>query len=104
MYKDIIDTIGFVENYDPELGAAMQRELGRQRQNIELIASENIVSPAVMAAMGSVLTNKYAEGYPGHRYYGGCQYERRMVVGSFVQPGYRQIWLSGEILPSAFPH
>lgn len=74
MYKDIIDTIGFVEGYDPELGAAMQRELGRQRQNIELIASENIVSPAVMAAMGSVLTNKYAEGYPGHRYYGGCQY------------------------------
>ncbi len=74
MYKDIIDTIGFVESYDPELGAAMQRELGRQRQNIELIASENIVSPAVMAAMGSVLTNKYAEGYPGHRYYGGCQY------------------------------
>ena len=71
MYKDIIDTIGFVESYDPELGAAMQRELGRQRQNIELIASENIVSPAVMAAMGSVLTNKYAEGYPGHRYYGG---------------------------------
>ena len=56
MYKDIIDTIGFVERYDPELGAAMQRELGRQRQNIELIASENIVSPAVMAAMGSVLT------------------------------------------------
>lgn len=74
MYKDIIDTIGFVERYDPELGAAMQRELGRQRQNIELIASENIVSPAVMAAMGSVLTNKYAERYPGHRYYGGCQY------------------------------
>ena len=74
MYKDIIDTIGFVESYDSELGAAMQRELGRQRQNIELIASENIVSPAVMAAMGSVLTNKYAEGSPGHRYYGGCQY------------------------------
>ena len=74
MYKDIIDTIGYVESYDPELGAAMNRELGRQRQNIELIASENIVSPAVMAAMGSVLTNKYAEGYPGHRYYGGCQY------------------------------
>ena len=74
MYKDIIDTIGYVEKVDPELGAAMQRELGRQRQNIELIASENIVSPAVMAAMGSVLTNKYAEGYPGHRYYGGCQY------------------------------
>jgi glycine hydroxymethyltransferase len=74
MYKDIIDTIGYVEKVAPELGAAMGRELGRQRQNIELIASENIVSPAVMAAMGSVLTNKYAEGYPGHRYYGGCQF------------------------------
>ena len=74
MYKDLIDTIGFVEKADPELGAAMGRELNRQRQNIELIASENIVSPAVMAAMGSVLTNKYAEGYPGHRYYGGCQF------------------------------
>ena len=74
MYKDIIDTIGYVEKVDPELGAVMDRELGRQRQNIELIASENIVSPAVMAAMGSVLTNKYAEGYPGHRYYGGCQF------------------------------
>ena len=74
MYQDMMNTIGFVEAADPELGAAMQRELGRQRQNIELIASENIVSPAVMAAMGSVLTNKYAEGYPGHRYYGGCQY------------------------------
>ena len=74
MYQDMMDTIGFVSHCDPELGAAMNRELGRQRQNIELIASENIVSPAVMAAMGSVLTNKYAEGYPGHRYYGGCQY------------------------------
>ena len=74
MYKDLIDTIGFVEKADPELSAAMGRELTRQRQNIELIASENIVSPAVMAAMGSVLTNKYAEGYPGHRYYGGCQF------------------------------
>ena len=74
MYKDMMDTIGFVSGYDPELGAAMQRELGRQQANIELIASENIVSPAVMAAMGSVLTNKYAEGYPGHRYYGGCEY------------------------------
>ena len=74
MYQDMIDTIGFVQAADPEVGAAMQRELGRQRENIELIASENIVSPAVMAAMDSVLTNKYAEGYPGHRYYGGCQY------------------------------
>ena len=74
MYQDLLDTIGFVQAADPEVGAAMGREMGRQRQNIELIASENIVSPAVMAAMGSVLTNKYAEGYPGHRYYGGCQF------------------------------
>ena len=72
MYKEMIDTIGFVAGQDPELAAAMERELTRQRQNIELIASENIVSPAVMAAMGTVLTNKYAEGYPAHRYYGGC--------------------------------
>ncbi len=74
MYKDMPDTIGLVAAADPALGAAMGRELARQRQNIELIASENIVSPAVMAAMGSVLTNKYAEGYPGHRYYGGCAF------------------------------
>jgi glycine hydroxymethyltransferase len=69
-----MDTIGFVKKADPEVGSAMQDELARQRRNLELIASENIVSPAVMAAMGSVLTNKYAEGYPGKRYYGGCQY------------------------------
>jgi glycine hydroxymethyltransferase len=74
MYSDLMDTIGFVSKADPEVGAAMSKELGRQRANLELIASENIVSPAVMAAMGSVLTNKYAEGYPGKRYYGGCQY------------------------------
>ena len=73
MYQDMMDTIGFVAGYDPEVGAAMEAELTRQQRNIELIASENIVSPAVLAAMGSVLTNKYAEGYPGHRYYGGCQ-------------------------------
>ncbi|MEG1773866.1 MAG: serine hydroxymethyltransferase, partial [Oscillospiraceae bacterium] len=59
---------------DPAVGAAMADELMRQRRNIELIASENLVSPAVMAAMGSVLTNKYAEGYPGKRYYGGCEF------------------------------
>ena len=59
---------------DPEIAAAIGEELGRQRNKIELIASENFVSPAVMKAMGSVLTNKYAEGYPGHRYYGGCEY------------------------------
>ena len=57
---------------DPEVASALQKELVREQQNIELIASENIVSPAVLAAAGSVLTNKYAEGYPGHRYYGGC--------------------------------
>ena len=73
MYGDLLNTIGFVAQSDPELGAAMELELKRQRRNLELIASENIVSPAVMAAMGTVLTNKYAEGYPGHRYYGGCQ-------------------------------
>ena len=74
MFQDMLNSIGFVENYDAEVAAAMNAELTRQRENIELIASENIVSPAVMAAMGSVLTNKYAEGYPGHRYYGGCQH------------------------------
>ena len=73
MYNDIVDTIGFVGKYDSDVADAMNDELKRQRRNIELIASENIVSPAVMAAMGSVLTNKYAEGYPGKRYYGGCQ-------------------------------
>lgn len=73
MYEQLIDTIGYVEQVDPEVGAAMQKELARQKRNLELIASENIVSPAVMAAMGSVLTNKYAEGYPGKRYYGGCE-------------------------------
>ena len=63
-----------VLNYDPELAKAMDDELARQRSHIELIASENLVSKAVMAAMGSHLTNKYAEGYPGKRYYGGCEY------------------------------
>lgn len=73
MYNDLMDTIGFVKQRDPEVGEAMAKELSRQRRNLELIASENLVSPAVMAAMGSVLTNKYAEGYPGKRYYGGCE-------------------------------
>ena len=73
IFMKIMDTIGFVENVDKEVGEAMKAELARQRRNLELIASENIVSPAVMAAMGSVLTNKYAEGYSGKRYYGGCQ-------------------------------
>ena len=73
MYKEYLDTIGFVSQFDSEVADAMGLELKRQRRNLELIASENLVSPAVMAAMGSVLTNKYAEGYPGKRYYGGCQ-------------------------------
>lgn len=73
MYKEMLDTIGLVKAVDPDVGNAMECELSRQRRNLELIASENLVSPAVMAAMGSVLTNKYAEGYPGKRYYGGCE-------------------------------
>jgi len=63
-----------IKNTDPDLYQAMQKELERQRNNIELIASENFVSPAVLSAVGSHLTNKYAEGYPGHRYYGGCEF------------------------------
>jgi len=74
MYANYLDTIEFVRGFDPEVAVAMGDELERQRDNIELIASENYVSPAVLAAMGSVLTNKYAEGYPEHRYYGGCQH------------------------------
>lgn len=74
LYSNMIDTIGFIREQDPEVAGKMEKELFRQRANIELIASENFVSPAVMAAMGSVLTNKYAEGYPDHRYYGGCQF------------------------------
>lgn len=73
MYSNLVDTIGFLKGIDPDVADAMDKELARQKRNLELIASENIVSPAVMAAMGSVLTNKYAEGYPGKRYYGGCE-------------------------------
>lgn len=74
MYSDYYDSIAKVAETDKEVADAMALELKRQRENIELIASENLVSPQVMAAMGSVLTNKYAEGLPGKRYYGGCQY------------------------------
>ena len=74
MLGKTIDSIGFVSNYDPELGAMMERELHRQQDGLELIASENFASPAVISAMGSILTNKYAEGLPGKRFYGGCQY------------------------------
>ncbi len=69
-----IDSIGFVSQFDPALGELMDREFDRQKYGLELIASENFASPAVIAAMGSVLTNKYAEGLPGKRYYGGCQH------------------------------
>ena len=74
MCAKLLDSIGFVSAFDPEIGAMMGRELERQEDGIELIASENFASPAVIAAMGSVLTNKYAEGLPGKRYYGGCQF------------------------------
>lgn len=70
----IKNNLDFLNNYDPQIGAAISDELSRQQQNLELIASENIVSPAVLAAMGSILTNKYAEGYPSKRYYGGCEH------------------------------
>ena len=73
MYNEVFNCAEFVSRFDSEVGEAIGNELARQKRNIELIASENIVSPAVMAAMGSVLTNKYAEGYPAHRYYGGCE-------------------------------
>ena len=63
-----------IENFDAEVWHAMQQEDQRQEQHIELIASENYTSPAVMAAQGGQMTNKYAEGYPGKRYYGGCEY------------------------------
>ncbi|MBQ2687227.1 MAG: serine hydroxymethyltransferase [Clostridia bacterium] len=69
----MMKTIDFVKEFDSEVGEAMLLEQTRQQQNIELIASENIASPAVMAAMGTLLTNKYAEGYPAKRYYGGCE-------------------------------
>lgn len=68
----IHETMDFISNYDPEVGASIKEEFARERRNIELIASENIVSKAVMLTMGTCLTNKYAEGYPGKRYYGGC--------------------------------
>ncbi|MEG0442345.1 MAG: serine hydroxymethyltransferase, partial [Oscillospiraceae bacterium] len=67
------ETMAFLAEQDPEVGVAVQAEYDRQIRNIELIASENFVSEAVLAAAGTTLTNKYAEGYPGKRYYGGCQ-------------------------------
>ena len=73
MFQELAPNIEFVSRYDEEVGALLQGELRRQRRNIELIASENIASPAVIACMGTVLTNKYAEGLPAKRYYGGCE-------------------------------
>ncbi len=67
------ENMEFIKNYDPEMGEAIEKEYARQQRGLELIASENVVSTAVMAAMGTVLTNKYAEGYPAKRYYGGCE-------------------------------
>ena len=74
MYGKPLNSIDFVSQFDPEVGALMNSELLRQQDGLELIASENFASPAVIAAMGSILTNKYAEGLPAKRYYGGCQY------------------------------
>ena len=68
--------MNFIESQDPEVWAAIAGEEERQQDGLEMIASENYTSPAVMQAAGSVLTNKYAEGYPGRRYYGGCEYRR----------------------------
>src|SRR5476649_1320047 len=70
MFKKTMD----IASFDPQLAAALAAEMRRQEEHIELIASENYASPRVLAAQGSVLTNKYAEGYPGKRYYGGCEY------------------------------
>lgn len=78
MLGKTMDTIGFVAGFDPEVASMMEKELARQRDGLELIASENFASPAVIAAMGSILTNKYAEGLPGKRYYGGCQFVDEM--------------------------
>ncbi len=74
MLSKPIDSISFLSDFDPEVSALMDKEFSRQKYGLELIASENFASPAVMAAMGSILTNKYAEGLPGNRYYGGCQH------------------------------
>ena len=70
----VTNVMDYIKGFDEEVGKALELEMGRQRRNLELIASENIVSPAVMLAMGTVPTNKYAEGYPGKRYYGGCEH------------------------------
>ncbi len=79
-----------VKQFDPELAGAIESEVNRQRNNIELIASENFVSKAVIAAMGSPLTNKYAEGYPGRRYYGGCEKSISLKISPGTEP--KKFW------------
>ena len=79
------EVMDYISGYDPEVGKGLELELARQRRNLELIASENIVSPAVMLAMGTVPTNKYAEGYPGRRYYGGCEYVDELEILAIEQ-------------------
>ncbi|MBE6926332.1 MAG: serine hydroxymethyltransferase [Ruminococcaceae bacterium] len=78
MQGKLLDSIGFLKEFDPAIAETMEREFIRQKDGLELIASENYASPAVMAAMGSILTNKYAEGIPGDRHYGGCQFVDEM--------------------------
>ncbi len=80
MQGKLLDSIGFLKEFDPALGGMIEREFARQRDGLELIASENYASPAVIAAMGSILTNKYAEGIPGDRHYGGCQFIDEMEM------------------------
>ncbi len=84
-------TLEDIQAVDPEIAAAITAEFDRQNSHIELIASENWVSPAVMSAMGSILTNKYAEGYPGKRYYGGC--ECVDVVEELARERKETVWL-----------
>ena len=86
---NVLETgMSYLQTQDPEVAACIENEFQRQKQNIELIASENIASPAVIAAMGSVLTNKYAEGLPGKRYYGGstkcCRFSQRSARAAFA--------------------
>ena len=83
-------TLEDIQAVDPEIAAAITAEFDRQNSHIELIASENWVSPAVMSAMGSILTNKYAEGYPGKRYYGGCLAVSTSMYSRI--PVHRQTW------------
>ena len=99
MIQDIMD---FLSQADPEVGASIQKEFDREQHNIELIASENIVSKAVLLAMGTCLTNKYAEGYPGKRYYGGC-YRRGRDGGDRAAAGLSALRLCTTPMSSPTP-